>query len=354
MKILFLVPYPFDKAPSQRFRYEQYLPDLEKRGWEYELAPFLDDETWRIIYKPGHTLAKIWGTLKGFFRRLFILFRLGSFDFVFIHREASPIGPPVFEWLIAKVFKKRIIYDFDDAIWMADTAGNNQIVARIKWHDKVNSICKWAYKVSCGNKYLQNYALQFNQAAIIVPTTIDTVNLHNQVKDQHTEKVVIGWTGTHTTLRHLALITPALQRLEQLYDFEFCLISNKAPELELKSLRFIPWVKETEISDLLRFNIGLMPLVDDPWANGKCAFKALQYMSLGIPALVSPVGMNKEVVEHGINGFICQTDEDWFTYLEMLLKDEALRVKLGQAARKRIEDNYSVVSNSGRFQALFS
>lgn len=353
-RIVFLVPYPSGKAPSQRFRFEQYYSFLEEAGFTYEVAPFLDDHTWSILYKPGHFFGKAWGIIKGFFRRLLLLFRVSGFDFVFIHREAAPIGPPFFEWMISQVLGKRVIYDFDDAIWIADTSDNNKIASRLKWHDKVSSICKWAYKVSCGNTYLQEYAKQYNRNAFVVPTTIDTENLHNQVKAHEPGKPVIGWTGTHSTMRYLDLVVPAISQLEKKYDFTFQVISNKAPDLPLQSVTFKPWNKETEIQDLLDFNIGVMPLEDDAWSKGKCAFKALQYMALGIPALVSPVGVNSEVVDHGRNGFICTTTEEWYQAIELLLLDNQDRIDKGREARQKIVQHYSVLATKEKFLALFT
>ena len=354
MKVLFVTPYPHGEAPSQRFRFEQYYQALDEAGIEYDVAPFLDNATWQILYKPGHTLQKVWGILKGFGRRKLLMLHLGEYDRVFIHREASPIGPPVFEWFMAKVLRKKIIYDFDDAIWLSNTSDNNKIVAGFKWHGKVRSISKWAYKVSCGNQYLCEFAKQFNENVVLDPTTIDTVNLHNKIKDQRTEKVVIGWTGTHSTVQYLNDLVPVLQKLEQQYDFEFRVISNREPDIKLRSLRYVPWNKETEIDDLLQFNFGLMPLRDDKWAKGKCGFKALQYMALGMPAIVSPVGVNTAVVDNGINGYICSTAREWEKAIESLLANAELRTNMGAQARKKIVDHYSVLSNSGVFLSLFS
>ncbi|WP_133273799.1 glycosyltransferase family 4 protein [Hymenobacter radiodurans] len=356
MRILFVIPYPHGQAPSQRFRFEQYLEFLKEAGHYYTLAPFISASAWAILYKPGHQLEKVMGVLGGFLRRLGLLFSVSSYDFVFIHREATPIGPPVFEWIVANVLGKRIIYDFDDAIWMKDPAGERTLISQLKWQQKVGSICRWAYKISCGNAYLRDYASQFNPRAIINPTTLDTEHLHNQVRDQNAASTpVIGWTGTHTTLRHLDIVWPVLERLEREgHNFVFHVISNQPPEYtNLRALHYTPWRKATEIQDLLQFHVGLMPLVDDPWARGKCAFKALQYMALGVPALVSPVGMNTEVVQDGINGFICSTDEQWYTALRSLLVDGELRARQGKAARQTIVERYSVVSNKNNFLALF-
>ena len=356
MRILFLVPYPPGKAPSQRFRFEQYLDILRAQGHEYRLASFLDDATWSILYKPGRALAKAWGIGRGFGRRLGHLLAATGYDFVFVHREAAPLGPPVLEWLLARVLGKRIIYDFDDAIWIPNTSEANRVAAGLKFHHKVASICGWAYRNSCGNAYLAAYARQYNPRVVVNPTTIDTEHLHNRVRDQAAPgPLVIGWTGTHSTLKYLEPIMPALARLEaEGRDFEFRVISNQAPDLPLRSLRFVPWNKETEIDDLLAFHVGLMPLQDDPWAKGKCAFKALQYMALGIPALVSPVGMNTDVVRDGHNGYVCRELDDWLLRLRQLLTDAPLRQTLGQGARATIEERYSVHANTRNFLELFT
>jgi len=140
MKILILAPYPAKEAPSQRFRFEQYLPALTEAGFEIDFQPFIQLTTWQILYKPGHLLQKALGILKGFVSRKIILFKMGKYDYVFIHREVAPLGPPIFEWIIAKILKKKIIYDFDDAIWLANTSENNKIAAAFKWHHKAINI----------------------------------------------------------------------------------------------------------------------------------------------------------------------------------------------------------------------
>ncbi|MFB9864452.1 glycosyltransferase [Rufibacter immobilis] len=356
-QVLFWIPYPSGEAPSQRFRFEQYFSALDQHGIGYKLAPFLDENTWHILYLPGKVMRKAWGIFTGFLRRLWqVLLVVPQYDFVFVHREAAPLGPPIFEWLTAKVWGKKLIYDFDDAIWLANTSEQNKIAAGLKWHQKVNSICKWAWKVSCGNRYLCTYAAQFNAQVVHNPTTIDTVNLHNPdlYPQQQKERIVIGWTGTHSTMPYLLPLVPVLQRLEQEFDFEFCVISNQNPLLPIRSFSFRKWSKESEIADLRYFDIGVMPLTDDKWAKGKCGFKALQYMSLEVPTLVSPVGVNTEIVEHGVNGYICATPEEWETYLRQLLTRKANSRTLGIAARETVEARYSVKSNAENFVQLFN
>lgn len=354
-KIIFIFcPYPQAGAPSQRFRYEQYLDTLQFHQIKYRIFPFIDAYTNTILYRKGYTLQKIWGILKGYFRRIAHILEARNADYILLHREASPLGPPVFEWLLAKVMRKKIIYDFDDAIWLSNTSSVNTMVSRLKWHHKVANICHWSYKISGGNTYLCQYALQFNTSVVLNPTTIDTNHLHNQLKDQTSEVPVIGWTGSHSTMGYLDNLVPVLQRLSEVYTFKIVVISNQRPDFQLPNLTFIRWQASTEITDLLNMHIGIMPLTDDPWAKGKCGFKALQYLSLGIPAVVSPVGVNCEIVEHGINGYLCSDENEWYQALATLISDSSLRAKMGKAGRTKVEDQYSVVSNQENFLRLFT
>jgi glycosyltransferase involved in cell wall biosynthesis len=353
MKILFIVPYPTDKAPSQRFRFEQYYELLNEKGIDYDIKPFLSNEIWDILYLPGRFLKKAFGILGGLFKRFFLLFKLKQYDYIFIHREATPIGPSFFEYFASRWLKKKIIYDFDDAIWIPNFSEANSFFSFLKGYGNVHKICSYAYKISCGNEYLCDYAKQFNKNVVYNPTTIDTNNYHNRVKDQSGEEFVIGWTGSHSTIRYIGEIVPVLSKLEKKYTFTFRVISDFKPEFELNSLEYVKWKKESEIEDLLGFNIGIMPLVNDKWANGKCGFKALQYMSLGIPALVSPVGVNSRIVDHGLNGFICDTPEEWETSIETLLKNRETLGEMSKQTRKKIINHYSVKSNSDNFIGLF-
>lgn len=356
MKIVFIHQYPFDEAPSQRFRFEQYFTTLKSRNIEHDVQPFWDSATWNILYQKGHWFAKIWGIIKGFWKRVLLLFSIGKYDFVFIHRASAPLGPAFYEWLLAKIFRKKIIYDFDDAIWIPNFSEHNEFLNFLKFYSKVGKICSYSYKIACGNNYIAEFAKKnnSNSPVIINPTTIDTENYHNKIKNQDTKRFVIGWTGTHTTLWHLFLIAPVIKELEERNDFDFIVIAEEKPKVELKSLKFIPWNKNTEIDDLLQFNIGVMPMFDNAFTRGKCGFKALQYMALGMPALVSPVGVNTEIVDNGVNGFICKSNEDWKKNILLLMNDVELRKKMGVAAREKIIKKYSVLSNTENFLNLFT
>jgi glycosyltransferase involved in cell wall biosynthesis len=354
MHILFVIPYPIDKAPSQRFRFEQYFKALDKAGFSYTIKPFLSSEIWEILYLPKRFLRKAFAIIGGLFSRLYLLLSVNKYDFIFIHREATPIGPPFFEFIASKILNKKIIYDFDDAIWIPNYSEANSFFSFLKGYSNVKHICKWAYKISCGNEYLCNYARKFNTNVVFNPTTIDTENYHNKIKDQYSERFVIGWTGSHSTIRYIEEIISVLSELEREFDFDFLVISDIKPNYNLKSMKFLKWNKENEIIDLLKFNIGIMPLKDDKWANGKCGFKALQYMALGIPALVSPVGVNTKIVDDKLNGFVCSSREEWSTAIKSLIKEKSLLSNISKSTRTKIEEQYSVKSNTANFIQLFS
>lgn len=283
------------------------------------------------------------------------MWRVKQFDWVFIHREASPVGPPIFEWIIGRLLKKKIIYDFDDAIWLQQASENNKIISWIKWSRKAKYICRIAYRVSTGNQFLADFASQFNRRIIINPTVVNTLTSHKGRKSHQGQQAryTIGWTGTFTTLPHLQSIIPVLRNLQKQHDFNIVVICNKNPQLDLQHYEYIEWTEKNEASDILRFDVGIMPLPDTEWARGKCGFKAIQYMSLGIPAVVSDVGVNGVIVDDGQNGFVCRTDEDWIHALKQLLTDPNLRAEMGARASEKIAQQYSVQSQEAFFFTTF-
>lgn len=358
-KILFLVPYPLHEAPSQRFRFEQYFKILKDRQYDYSVQSFLNAEDWRVFFGKTRTLTKGRALLCGLFKRCIALVKSPMYDFVFIHREVAPLGPPIFEWILAKVLRRKLIFDFDDAIWLSDRQNESLLLRIGKWRSKVSLICKWSYKVSCGNEYLCDYAKLFNNDVVYNPTTIDTENLHNPALFKPSasakEKLRIGWTGSHSTLKYLKEIESVIYSvLSENQHVEFLVIADRKPLLpSLSNFLFIPWSSETEIHSLVLFDIGVMPLPDDMWSKGKCGFKALQYMAMEVPAVVAAVGVNSIIIDEGVNGFLCSTPREWEDALLKLIRDAALRKSMGINGRKKVIENYSVLSNTATFLSLF-
>lgn len=355
-KVLFLLPYPLQRAPSQRFRIEAYFSLMQQQGIDFKVNTFLTEKAWDILYKKGSALQKALAVLQGFFKRCHaVLFVAPAYDYVLVHREASPLGPPMFEFILAKILRKKIIFDFDDAIWIPNTSAENGIVAWVKAFWKIKYICKWSYKIAAGNQYLANYALQFNRSVQLLPTCVDVTDKHNFLKEpSDSKRVVIGWTGSHSTMHYLDDVLPVLQKIVLNFDVSFLIISNKTPHFTLQNLQFIGWQESTEVADLARMDIGIMPLKADAWSEGKCGFKLIQYLALGIPAVACPVGVNKEIIEEGVNGFLCTTDGEWYDALKLLIQNATLRKEMGSSGRKRIVEHYSIQAQADTFLDLFS
>ena len=352
--IHFWVPYPAGVAPSQRFRVELFLPKLQEAGYSFKLLTFLDKKAWDVLYQPGNNLLKAWGTLKGYFRRIDHLFQSLKADYIFIHREAAPLGPPVFEWLLAKIFRKKIVHEYDDAIWIP---GGEAISLRKKWLKatwKIKYIIKWSYKVAGGNEFLCNYARQFNSSVFYIPTVVDTEHSHFKQRNQYEgDRIVVGWTGTHTTLHNLEVIDGVISELKNEIDFDFLVISNKPPQWDFDYV-YKQWELETEQDDLLKMHIGIMPAKQGPWFEGKCGFKLIQYHACGIPAVASSIGVNPLITLHNKTGFIANSKDEWKAYLKKLISDASLRAAMGKEGRKHVEEKYSLNSLFPAFISLFS
>lgn len=334
---------------------EQYIPYLEAKGVQVVLFPFYSVKSYDILYWKGHTVQKALFILIDFLRRFLLLFRLRHYDKILVQRGIAPLGPAVFEFMIAKLLRKPIIYDFDDAIWMPSEQGTSRAINRIKCYGKVKWICRWAESVVTGNDYLAKYARSYNRNVTVVPTVVDTHRFkppEHKVPPKRSQRITIGWTGSHTTAKYVKEILPALEQLSKKIDYTFLFISNQPPNYYIPNLKYIPWNSDTEVDDLSTIDIGIMPLVDSQWAKGKCGFKAIQYMALCKPTVVSPVGVNAEIVRHGLDGIHCRSIQDWVKALYLLSNDNHKRVQMGLAARQRIDKVYSVEAQLNRFSRI--
>jgi glycosyltransferase involved in cell wall biosynthesis len=345
-KILFIASHRKNRAPGQRFRFEQYFDILEKNGFECHLSYLLDEEDDKIFYKPGHYFKKATILLRNYKTRANDLKHLHDFDLVFLFREALMTSSLFFEKKIAASGKK-IIYDFDDAIWMNDTSKANQLFAWMKHPQKIGQSMKLSTVVFAGNDYLADYARQFNPNVVIVPTTIDTSEYKTTVSVKK-DYLTIGWSGSLTTIKHFELALPFLKKIKARYGNKVRIKVIGDPHYTNKELEIegIAWSHESEIRELSSFDIGIMPLPDDRWAKGKCGLKGLQYMALGIATLMSPVGVNTAIIKDGENGFLPSSDDDWFNNISLLIENDSLRKRLGEEARRTVEKLYSKEANA--------
>ena len=302
------------------------------------------------MYQPGNYFGKLKLLFTASFKRLADVLRASDYDVLFIQREAFMLGTVLFERLL-KLSKARIIFDFDDSIWLQDVSEINRNLSFLKDPLKTAKIISLSDRVFAGNAYLANYALKYNLNVRIIPTTIDTDEYFPTQRSLKNEKIVIGWSGSFSTIKHFSLALPALKRIQEIFKdkVEFHVIGNsqfKTPLLEIISK---DWNKLNELEDLQEFDIGIMPLPNDEWSQGKCGLKGLQYMALEIPTIMSPVGVNKDIIQDGVNGYLAGSDKEWVDKLSMLIQDYELRIKIGTSGRKTVVEKYSVVSQRGTY-----
>lgn len=355
MKVLFLSMHRPDRSPGQRFRFEQYLPYLRSQGLECDHSWLLNDADDKVFYGRGSLLPKVRVGLKALSIRVrnVISNALGRYDVVFVAREAMFAGPPLFEELFA-LSNSRMVFDFDDSIWIPAISEANKAFAPLKFTNKIDRILRLSTKVFAGNDYLADYARKFSSDVNIVPTTIDTDEYVPRSGVRTGGPVCVGWSGSFSTVQHFKVSLPVLKRIRGKYGdrVTFKVIgdaSYREPDLQLVG---DAWKLETEIDDLRRIDIGLMPLPDDEWSRGKCGLKGLQYMALGIPTLMSPVGVNCEILTDGESGFLPKSEDEWFERLSTLIEQPKLRHKLGHAGREVVVERYSLAAWRERYRDL--
>jgi glycosyltransferase involved in cell wall biosynthesis len=341
-KVLFVVQHRWDRSPGQRYRCEQYIPYLKQAGFDCIYSPILINEKEdKDFYTPGNYFKKLLLFAKGILRRVKDVLRANEFDIIFIYREAFMTGTVLFEKLLKKSGVK-IIYDFDDAIWHHDISEGNKAIGWLKRAEKTNDIIALADLVFAGNGYLASHALQFNKNVAVIPSTID-LNYYRIVPAKKMGTVVIGWSGSLTTIEHFKSIVPVLKKLKNKYGSNVAFTVFGCPEytnLEL-GIAGIKWTPQNEVQQIAQFDIGIMPLPDNEWTRGKCGMKGLQYMALEVVAVMSAVGENINIIQDGENGFLAASETEWMDKLSLLIESKSLRENLGKAGRKTIEEKYS-------------
>ncbi len=345
-KILFIASHRLNRSPSQRYRFEQYFDFLTKNGFECHLSPIITEKDDAVFYKQGKLFQKGWILVKSIFTRIGDWKRFSDYDIVFVQREALMIGSTFFEKKIAKS-KAKFVFDFDDSIWLMDTSEGNKKFEWLKNPLKTAKNIALADRIFAGNNYLANYAKHYNTNVALIPTTIDT-DFHKPLSlAKNNDKVTIGWSGSITTIKHFEYALPYLTKIKNKYQdkVEFVVMGDPSYINEELGIKGVSWTAETEVKVLNSFDIGIMPLPDDEWAKGKCGLKGLSYMACGVTTIMSPVGVNNDIIEHGVNGYLASSEEEWINCLSLLIEDTELRKCIGENARNTIEEKYSVNAN---------
>lgn len=338
-KILFLPKYP-RKGASSRLRTYQFLPLWSAQGVGYTVCPFFTDTYLNAIYankKPSylHVLGCYW-------RRLKILLSAGKYDLICIEKELFPYLPAFPEWMLSRL--KGYWVDYDDAVFHNYDRGKYSLVSRLM-PKKIDRVMQWADLVTAGSAYLMQRAEAAGAKQVVqLPTVIDPKRYQKKVHEQKAT-LTIGWIGSPSTRKYLNALVPVWERLHRKFDLVLLLINEKSKPPFPGNVQTIPWTEAGEAAALLRLDVGIMPLPDDPWERGKCAYKLIQYMACGLPVVASPVGMNAEVVRHGVNGFLAQSEDEWVDALSLLIHDCGLRKAMGEKGYQVVRERYTLQHN---------
>jgi len=334
IRVLALASYPVEAA-SSRYRIVQFIEPLARRGIDVTFSPFLDAVLFDALYKPGRLLRHLprlaWRTLL----RWSAVIRAMRADVVFVQREAMLFGPPVIEWLIARVLRRPLVLDLDDATWIAYTSPvYGRLATRLKWPSKTDLLIKWARTVTCGSPRIAEYA-----KGIVIPTVVDTKRFKPGTDKSVCATPVIGWIGTHGTFPYLERLLPIFERLAREVRFRLLIIGagRDIPGAETRA-----WSLEREVEDFQALDIGVYPLADDDWSAGKAGFKAVQYMATGVPFVMSPVGVCATMGIAGETHLSAITDDEWLAALRRLVTDADLRNRMSVAGRAFAERHYDV------------
>ncbi len=339
MRLLFLGVHGRNRSPSQRYRFEAFEPYLRQRGIEVDYAGALTSAQAREFYGPVSALTKGRIALAALARRVGSLTRRA--DVIFVQREAFFLGNEWSEYLAH--LRAPVVFDFDDAIWLRSVSEANRRFAWLKNVDKIARITRLAHTVLAGNEFLATWARRQSNNVHVLPTCVDTAYFAPSSRAPSSQ-VTIGWSGSPSTFVHLKLLLPVLERLVAKYGERVRLrvMGDATFEYAPLRLRGEAWSPDAELAMLRDMDVGLMPLPDDAWSRGKCGLKGLVSMAMGAATVMSPVGVNTDIISHGENGLLARTDDEWFEQLSRLVEDAALRLTLGTAGRQTVIERYSV------------
>jgi len=345
IRVLALSPIP-EEGAGCRFRIAQFMPYLRSVGIDVTLRSLFTADFFNLVYRRGQYVRKASGFATLALKHLASLRDLSSFDVLFLYREMLPIGPAIVERLLALRGRPPIVFDFDDAIFLPSVSDANRSIAALKQPGKVATIIRHSDRVIAGNEYLASYARRFNDAVTVIPTVVDTTKFVPRAPSTNgatRPAPIVGWIGSPTTVSYLRGLLPALQRLHATQPFVLR-ISGAGEPIDAPALAIEQpaWSLVGEVELFNTCDVGVYPLVDDDWARGKCGFKAIEFMACGVPVVASAVGVNREIVADGVNGFLATTDAEWIEKLGRLLADAELRRRVGAAGRRTIEERYSL------------
>ncbi len=341
LRVLALAPHPELAAPT-RYRILQFVPLLAQEGIAVDVHPFLSNRVFVGLHNKNHIVTSAAGVLAGLAHRIRDVLQLGRYDLVFVQREAALIGPPLVEWFAHR--RLPLVLDLDDATYLdrpSEVYGG--LLSAMKWRGKTNHLIRWSDHVICGNPWIASYIARCQIPTTVVPTITDVNRFKPRLTRQDGE-LVLGWIGSHSTFSYFCTLLPVLRRLAASHRFRVRVIGAGPTEAPIEGLdaEMLPWTLDRELADLQSFDVAVYPIVAEEWAKGKSGFKAIQYLSCGIPYVASPVGVVAQIGVPGTTHFEARNDDEWFSALSALLTNAAVRSEMGQRGREYAVAHYSM------------
>lgn len=335
MRLLLLTRYG-PLGSTSRVRFYQYLPYLQSHGLEITLSPLLADEYVQKLYTNQRQSLPF--LIRAYLQRLRALLQSRAFDLIWLEKETLPWLPAGLENLLARA---PLIADYDDAIFHRYDQHRNPLI-RAMLGRKIARVMRRTALVIAGNDYLAAYARRAGAKRLeILPSVVDTER-YQPATPKTVPPFTIGWIGAPVTAPYLQLIQPALADFCSRTGAILAQVGGGAVDLAQVPLQNRPWTEDTEVSEIQRFDVGIMPLPDEPFERGKCGYKLIQYMACGLPVIATPIGANLKIVEHGVNGYLASTREEWVNALTTLHDNPTLRRQMGTTGRQKVETEYSL------------
>jgi glycosyltransferase involved in cell wall biosynthesis len=354
MEVLALIPNQYGHAPGQRSSIELWQSVLAPVGINIHYSPFESERLHEVLYQRGHYATKIKEMVRAYVERIKLLGDLKQFDAVFVYREAALLGPAFLEKMVARRGLP-IIYQLDDPLFIPYTSPSNGYLSYLKFFGKIADICRLSKVVMVNSTQIREYVSQYNQNIWQVPSVVDTKQYvyRPELLDRQSSEVCIGWSGSPTTIGNIRVIAGALRKLAVEVKHRVHLIGGT--EFDLPGVEYVAqkWSAETEVDDLRKMQVGMVPLPVNEWNKRKFYMKTAQYMALGIPTVATPLGSNPEVVQHGVTGFLADSENEWVEYLKLLINDRELRLRMSQAAAQAAQEKYSLEGNTGKIIQAF-
>lgn len=324
-------------AASHRYRLSQYKSGLYEEGIDLEIFHLLGDDYLKSKFQEKQIPYK--SIIKQGLERLFMIMSAKKYDLSIVHCELFPFLPGLMESFI---IPKPYIYDFDDAFYLKYTEGRYKYLSPFL-RNKFKKVISNAAAVTAGNHFLLDYAINNNKNSFYFPTVVNTERYKTLDKELN-DAFTIGWIGSPSTANYLKQVVDPLEDFGKKTNAKLVVIGGDVPDIKDIYIEKHEWTHERELNLINTFDVGIMPLNDDNWSRGKCAFKLIQYMACSKPVIASDVGANKQLVSLD-NGFLVSTKKDWLEALSILQNNPELSNKMGKSARQKIENEFSLKKN---------